>query len=158
MNISFNSCQPCLYVFFIHIDNDTTATTSINVTLDCFRTKNKSMLSSHSASNKWRIFIHGYNFVMLILLYVSIEYKRPKLRDVYKYVVPQYAHKWRYLGALLHFEQAELDIIFSNFRNDAEECCRNLLSRWLEKSSNATWHQLFLAIDDLPLLSKQGVS
>ena len=81
------------------------------------------------------------------------EYKRPNLRDVYRYVVPKYAHKWRYLGAQLHFEQAELDIIFSNFRNDSEECCRNLLSRWLEKNADASWAHLFSAIDSVPYLT-----
>ena len=79
-----------------------------------------------------------------------IESRRPTLRDVYRYVVPQYAHKWRLLGAELCFDQAELDIIFSNFRNDSEECCRNLLSRWLNKNSDATWDQLLISIDNLP--------
>ena len=64
--------------------------------------------------------------------------------------MPKYAHRWRYLGALLHFKQSELDIIFSNFRNDTEECCRSLLSRWLEKCENASWDHLLRAIDDLP--------
>ena len=68
---------------------------------------------------------------------------------MYRYVVPQYAHRWRYLGALLHFEQPELDIISINFRNDAEECCRSLLSRWLEKNQDACWNHLFSAIDNL---------
>ena len=72
---------------------------------------------------------------------------------MYRYVVPQYAHKWRYLGALLHFEQPELDIIYSNFRNDVEECCRSLLSRWLNKNHDASWNQLFSAIDNLIPLS-----
>ena len=76
--------------------------------------------------------------------------KRPTLSDVDGYVVPQYAHKWRQLGAQLSFHQATLDIIFSNFRNDAEECCRNLMSRWLEENSDATWDQLQTAIDNLP--------
>ena len=78
-----------------------------------------------------------------------IECKRPTFRDVYNYVVPKCAHKWRFLGALLHFDQAELDTIFSNFRYDSEDCCRNLLSRWLEKNPNTTWDQLLSAIDDL---------
>ena len=34
--------------------------------------------------------------------------------------------------------------------NDAEECSRSLLSRWLEKNPDASWDQLFSAIDDLP--------
>ena len=64
--------------------------------------------------------------------------------------MPEYAHRWRYLGALLHFKQAELDIIFSNSRNDTEECCRSLLSRWLGKCENASWDHLLRAIDGLP--------
>ena len=78
------------------------------------------------------------------------ESRRPTLRDAYRYVVPQYAHKWRQLGAKLCFNQAELDIVFSNFHNDSEECCRNLMSRWLNKNSDATWDELFTAIDNLP--------
>ena len=87
---------------------------------------------------------------------IFIGNKRPKLRDLYKYVVPKCAHKWRYLGALLHFDQTELDIIFSNLRNDSEECCRSLLSRWLEKNRGVSWNQLLSAIDDLsqPQLTK----
>ena len=81
---------------------------------------------------------------------LPIGCKRPTLRDVYKYVVPEYAHNWRYLGALLHFTHAEMEIIFSDFRNDSQECCRNLLSRWLEKNPDASWNQLFLAFDNLP--------
>ena len=58
-----------------------------------------------------------------------------------KYVVPEYTHQWQYLGSLLNFRQAELGIIFSNYRNDAEECCRDLMSRWLEKNPIASWDQ-----------------
>ena len=76
--------------------------------------------------------------------------KRPTRRDVQRHVVPNYAHKWRDLGAQLQFSQAELNIIFSNFCNDAEKCCGDLMSRWLKKNSNATWDQLFTAIDNLP--------
>ena len=95
-------------------------------------------------------------YYIMFIVHISIEYKRPELRDVYRYVVPEYAHKWRYLGALLNFKQAELDIIFSNFRNDAEECCRSLLSRWLEKNPVASWNVLLSAINDLPPLPEFG--
>ena len=67
-----------------------------------------------------------------------------------RYVVPQYAHKWRQLGAQLHFDQAKLDIILSNFQRDSEGCCRDLLHRWLDKNSSATWNQLLTVIDNLP--------
>ena len=75
---------------------------------------------------------------------------------MYKYVIPKYAHNWRYLGASLHFDHAEMEIIFSDFCNDSKECYRSLLSRWLEKSTDASWDQLFSAIDDLP--EYQGIN
>ena len=103
--------------------------------------------------------------VICYTLSILIEYKRPTLRDVYKYVVPKYAHEWRFLGGLLHFEQAELDIIFSDFRNDSKECFRRLLSIWLDKNSDASWNQLISAIDEihqssliyLPKITNQGM-
>ena len=64
-------------------------------------------------------------------------------------MVPRYAHKWRFLGTLLEFDQAELDIIYSDHRNDSKECCITLLSAWLDKFPDASWGQLLSAIDDL---------
>ena len=80
----------------------------------------------------------------------STETEKPTLRDVCRHVVPNYAHKWRNLGAQLQFDQAELDIVFSNHHNDSEGCCRDLMSRWLQRFPTATWDQLLTAIDDLP--------
>ena len=117
-------------------------------------------------SNKWcainlTIWLHVMLYLLYCCTYLFIEYKRPELRDVYKYVIPQCAHGWRDLGVLLHFKQTELETIFKDLRNDSKECCKRLLSTWLEKSPNATWNQLFSAIDDLPPLSEgtfQGVN
>ena len=112
------------------------------------------LLYSYCVANQ----LHSY-----ILLCTFIGNKRPTLGDLYNYVVPKFAHKWRFLGALLHFDQTELDIIFSNFRNDVEECCRSLLSRWLKKTADASWDQLFPAIDNLsqphlPEIMHQGMN
>ena len=79
----------------------------------------------------------------------SVEYKTPTLHDVYKYVVPKHAHMWEHLGALLHFSQAELDIILANYFYDNKKCCGKLLSMWLQKNCDASWDQLLTAIDDL---------
>ena len=87
---------------------------------------------------------------ILTLFYTSIGHKRPQNRDVYKYVVPDYAYKWRYLGAQLGFKQPILNSIFEDFRNDSNRCCKELLDQWLEKNANASWAQLLLAIDNLP--------
>ena len=106
------------------------------------------------------IWLHIMLYLLYFCTYLCIEYKRPELRDVYKYVIPEYAHRWGDLGVLLYFKQAELEIIFRDFHN-SKECCKRLLSAWLEKSPNATWDQLFSAIDDLLPLSEvtfQGVN
>ena len=50
---------------------------------------------------------------------------------------------------LLSFDECELDIVFSNFPNDSEQCCKKLLSRWLQKEPHASWDQLHLAISKL---------
>ena len=71
-------------------------------------------------------------------------------------MLPKYAHEWRFLGGLLNFDQTELNIIFSDFRNDSKECCGRLLSQWLDKTPDASWNQLLSAIDDLPENVHQG--
>ena len=79
----------------------------------------------------------------------SIGYKRPTHYDVYKYVVPRYAHKWRFLGKLLKFDEAELMMICSNCYNDSQECFMMLFSIWLREFPDASWDHLLSAIDDL---------
>ena len=68
---------------------------------------------------------------------------------MYKHVVRRYAHKWRFLGTLLKVDEAELDIIHYDCPKDSKECCRRLLSTWLEKFPNALWDHLLSAIDDV---------
>jgi len=82
---------------------------------------------------------------------LSLGNKIPDLRSLYKHVVPKYAHRWRDLGVHLQFDHSTLQIIHTNYRNDAEECCKDLLHRWLkrETSATATWDRLFSAIDHL---------
>ena len=89
---------------------------------------------------------------------LSVGYKRPIVSDMYKYVVPEYAQNWRYLGTLLGFKHVEMEFIFNDFHNDSEECCRLLLLRWLNKNPDASWDQLFSAINDLPQPSLEGIN
>ena len=65
----------------------------------------------------------------------------------------EYAHIWEELGYQLKFHESEIKVIHKNHPNDAEECCKDLLHRWLRKQANATWDQLLLAIDNLPTTS-----
>lgn len=71
-----------------------------------------------------------------------------------RYVIPEYAHRWKDLGELLDLDQSELDIVLKDTPSDSKTCCRNMLSKWLQKNSDASWDKLFLAIDKIP--SHQG--
>ena len=93
--------------------------------------------------------------VLVPTVYISIGYKRPTSRDLQRYVIPEYAHRWKDLGALLDLDQSELDIVFKDTPTDSKTCCREMLSIWLQKNTDASWDKLLLAIDKLP--SQQGI-
>ena len=75
-------------------------------------------------------------------------------RDLQRYVIPEYVHRWKCLGTELHLDQSELNVIYSETPTDLNVCCRKMLHKWLEKETDASWDKLFLAIDKLP--SHQG--
>ena len=137
--------QTMMFSVFIAVDDEMTTDKR---SLDYFRDRNESM--------EW---VKVFEFVCMaknytyIILYI-LGHKRPQNRDVYKYVVPDYAYKWRYLGAQLGFKQPILNSIFEDFRNDSNRCCKELLDQWLEKNANASWDKLLLAIDNLPTFPK----
>ena len=72
--------------------------------------------------------------------------ERPKLRDLNKYVVEQYAKDWNSLGLELGLEYHHIAIISANNRHDVKACCREMLSEWLEIDISATWGKLDDAI------------
>ena len=81
-----------------------------------------------------------------------LGHERPTKRDVNRYVVPKYAHRWRDIGMYLQFDHAELQIIQNNCLNNSEKCCKDLLIRWLERTTDATWDLLLSVIDNLQSL------
>ena len=64
-----------------------------------------------------------------------------------RYVLPLYAAHWQEIGIFLNIQQGQLDVIKSNNPADANGCCRNLFSKWLEHDDNGTWENIFEAID-----------
>ena len=73
---------------------------------------------------------------------------RPSLKDLYDHVVNNVADRWRDLGVqLLRPDQEEiLDIIAANHPNDVVGCCKCVLKKWLETTTNATWNELIRAL------------
>ena len=58
------------------------------------------------------------------------------------------AHKWKDLGLqLLQSDQANmLNITEANHPHDVESCCKCVLEKWLDASTDATWNQLIGAL------------
>ena len=72
----------------------------------------------------------------------------PSLKDLYDHVVNEIAHKWRDLGVqLLRPDQGNvLNIIAVDHPNDAVSCCKCVLEKWLDTTSDATWNELIRAL------------
>ena len=69
---------------------------------------------------------------------------RPSLTDLYNLVVNNVADKWRDLGVqLLRPDQEKLlDIIAANHPHDVVSCCKCVLKKWLDTTTDATWNEL----------------
>ena len=63
-------------------------------------------------------------------------------------MVNEIAHKWRDLGVqLLRPDQENLfNIIAADHPHDVVSCCKRLLKKWLETTTDATWNELIRAL------------
>ena len=73
---------------------------------------------------------------------------RPSLTDLYNLVVNNVADKWRDLGVqLLRPDQEKfLDIIAADHPHDVVSCCKCVLKKWLDTTTDATWNELIRAL------------
>ena len=68
------------------------------------------------------------------------------MKDLSNFVTPDYAAKWRAIGTFLGLTSGTLEIIDSDY-NRTEARCNEMLERWLDTNSNATWGKVISAID-----------
>lgn len=68
---------------------------------------------------------------------------RPQWKDLYIYVIPQHATKWRKVGAILGLPTGVLDIIANDCNDKAESCCHAMFEKWLDTDHTASWRKLF---------------
>ena len=80
---------------------------------------------------------------------VSIGTKRPKLKDINRFVSRTWAPRWRQLGVELGLDHGLTEIIEYNHPNDCETCCREMFTTWLDVCPDASWEMLINAIDKL---------
>ena len=87
--------------------------------------------------------------------YELLDYNRPLLKDIYEHVVPSVADKWRNIGVqLLHptlVDDRALDLIAADHPHSVQECCKNMLEKWLETLEDANWKQILEAIKNIEL-------
>ena len=83
---------------------------------------------------------------MVYCLYTGSD--RPSLKDLDDHVVTNVASKWRDLGVQLLRPDQEtiLDIIEKDYPHDAASCCKRVLEKWLDKTTDATWNELIRAL------------
>ena len=75
-----------------------------------------------------------------------IETKRPTMKELYRYVVNQYAIYWRDIGFELDLKCSKIDNIKAN-SFECEDRLYEVLKAWLEvKEDHATWKTLEVAI------------
>ena len=70
----------------------------------------------------------------------------PLLKDLYE-VSHLHAAHWKEIGILLDLPPGELNIIERDNMYRVEQCCRNMLEKWLEVDPDASWPKFFEVID-----------
>lgn len=71
----------------------------------------------------------------------------PLLKDVYEHVTPRYAAYWKVIGTLLGMHSEELKIIEAGYPTNVSWCCNQMLEKWLETDTTASWGKLFKALE-----------
>ena len=81
------------------------------------------------------------------LLYYPIVNTTPLLKDLQRYITPQYATRWKVIGTQLGLPTEKLNIIERDHMFRAEPCCNAMLEKWLKVDTTASWSKLFTVIE-----------
>ena len=71
----------------------------------------------------------------------------PLLKDLYQYITPHYAAEWKIIGSLLGLPNGELKAIEAGYPTNVKWCCNQMLEKWLEMDTTASWDKMFRAIE-----------
>ena len=75
----------------------------------------------------------------------------PLLKDLYQHITPQYAADWKAIGTLLGLSNGELQAIEAGYPTNVQWCCNQMLKKWLEMDTTASWHKLFAVLESLAM-------
>ena len=84
-----------------------------------------------------------------LIKWTDIKGFKGKLR-----ILDKVCSKWRDVGSLLGFKQAEMEEIERNYPRDCKECCRKILASWVEQGRGQdqypfTWDGIHELLEDL---------
>ena len=71
----------------------------------------------------------------------------PLLKDLYQYITPQHAADWEVIGTMLDLPSGELKAIEAGYPVNVKWCCNQMLKKWLESDTTASWRKLFTVIE-----------
>ena len=71
----------------------------------------------------------------------------PLLKDLYQHITPQYAADWKVIGTLLGLPNGELNAIEAGYATNVKWCCNQMLQKWLEMDTTASWGKLLTVIE-----------
>jgi len=71
----------------------------------------------------------------------------PLLKDLYECITPRYAADWKVIGKLLGLPSGELKAIKAGWPTNVKWCCNQMLEKWLEVDSTASWRKLLTVIE-----------
>ena len=95
--------------------------------------------------------------MQLNTLYYHTGDDRPDMRDLNRHIVEQQAAQWERLGLELGLQDYHIANISTNNssykQRQVEVCCSQMLQKWLEIDSSATWGKLDDAIKNIKLPS-----
>jgi len=69
------------------------------------------------------------------------------LKDLYQHITPHYAAYWKVIGTLLDLPYGNLKAIEAEHPTNIRWCCNQMLEKWLEIDSTASWEKLLEVID-----------
>ena len=75
------------------------------------------------------------------------------MRDLNRYIVEQQAALWERLGLELGLKDYHIANISKDNPNRSVTCCREVLQKWLEIDTSATWGKLDDAVKNIKLSS-----
>ena len=80
----------------------------------------------------------------------------PSLRKLYEYITPTYAADWKVIGEFLDVPTGELNAIEAGWPINTKWCCNQMLEKWLDMDTTASWEKICAAIESPAVSSNQS--